>query len=161
MTQTQEEATAQKWSNRRKWFLWIGGAVLVYIVLYLIGAELPGAENAPTTTTAESPTTREATTATLAREPITVSGRGQSIADVELTRGLARFSMKHEGSGYFSVHLLTVDGQRAYVAGAASETLLASGGGVWEGQKAVRIDKAGPFVLDVSANGPWQVTITY
>lgn len=140
----------------------IGVVLALGFVLSLGSTPDTSTENASQPAVTQAADSQPSDTPLPAKEPITVSGRGQSIADVELTRGLARFSMKHEGSGHFAVELLTPDGQRATGANAASDTLLANTSGApWEGQKAVRIEKAGPFVLDVSANGPWQVTITY
>lgn len=88
MTQTQENATAQKWSNRRKWFLWIVGAVLVYIVLYAIGAELPGAENAPQQGSQAVSTSMSGQTASLGAR--TSFGEGTYRVGTDIESGLYR-----------------------------------------------------------------------
>lgn len=150
------------------------GGVAVLIVLALIGslAQQPSggtsasssgqqATPRPPTATREATATTVPPTAVPAPEPIVLNGRGQSVVDVQLTRGLARFAMKHTGQSNFAILLMTSDGQRASSAGAASETLLANQIGTWEGQQAVRVERAGGFVLQVTADGPWSVTITY
>lgn len=104
----------------------------------------PAANSASAAGTAPAP-------AAAARQPVELNGSGKRVADVTLPSGLARFSLRHTGTRNFSVWLMDSDGKRL--------DLLANQIGAWDGEKAVRIDKAGPYVLDVTADGDWQVVV--
>ena len=162
----------RNWSKKQWAGVVVGGIVFAGVVNGVLNPDPP--QNAP----AAQPTAAVASaaqgaapaattvppapepTATPAPEPVVLSGSGKAVRDVTLARGLARLTMKHAGQGHFAVTMLTADGQRASVAGAASETLLANtAGAAWEGEKAVRVERAGPFVLDISADGAWEIAI--
>ena len=72
----------------------------------------------------------------------------------ELSQGLKTFSMTHQGSGHFSVHLLGKDGSRVGV-----DSLLANEVGSFDGSKAVRIPKEDIYLLQVEADGPWTIQV--
>lgn len=93
-----------------------------------------------------------------ATQPAELNGTGQSVADVTLPAGLVRFSMKHTGTRAFAVELMDGSGKRLREAG-LSESLLGNGVGSWSGEKAVTVEKAGAYVLQVTADGPWQIVV--
>ena len=85
--------------------------------------------------------------------PITVSGKGQQASQFfNLTTGLAIFKMTHDGQGHFSITLL--DSRGSYI-----DLLVNESGAAFDGSKALGIEEAGVFILDVSADGNWSVTI--
>lgn len=95
-------------------------------------------------------------------EPYVISGSGQSTSEAfNLVPGLRTFAVEYEGSGkyeYFSVELLNQDGS-----GRESEFLfteMLDSGQPFTGSEAAQIRGPGVYVLQVKANGPWQVTIT-
>lgn len=84
--------------------------------------------------------------------PIILSGKGQRATDLFfLPEGLVRFEMTHDGDSNFAIKLL--DDQGRY------QALLVNEIGTFEGSKAERIDKAGMYLLDITANGNWKITI--
>ncbi len=86
-------------------------------------------------------------------EPIQLVGAGQQAsADFSLFPGLAIARMTHGGTGHFGVRLLDAQGQLV--------DLLANNIGPFDGSNAFRIDQPGRFLLDISADGGWGVTIT-
>ena len=86
------------------------------------------------------------------KEPVTLSGTGQQATETfHLDKGLTRFEMTHTGSGHFGVWLLDSEGNNV--------ALLANEVGSFDGSKAERINKSGEYLLDVSANGSWTVSI--
>jgi hypothetical protein len=88
-----------------------------------------------------------------APEPIALSGTGQSATDpFELEDGLAIFRMTHQGQGNFIVDLLDESGQSAAPMGLVNEI------GSFEGSYAQQVI-AGQHVLDVMADGAWNITI--
>ncbi len=89
--------------------------------------------------------------------PQTTSFQGNSQAATdffELSEGLKRFQMTHQGSGHFGVTLLNKDGSRI-----GMESLLANEVGAFDGSKAARIPRNDIYLLQVSADGPWTVQI--
>lgn len=86
-------------------------------------------------------------------EPIQLVGTGQQAsADFPLVPGLAIARMTHGGTGHFGVRLLDAQGQLV--------DLLANNIGPFDGSKAFQIDQPGRFLLDISADGGWSMTIT-
>ncbi len=84
--------------------------------------------------------------------PITLSGTGQQASKkFSLESGLSIFKMTHTGTSNFAVILMDSDGQRV--------ELLVNDIGKFDGSKAVGIAKKGEYILDVSADGKWTVTI--
>jgi len=90
--------------------------------------------------------------ATTTPVPITLSGTGQQASEMfYLDEGLVVFEMTHDGDGYFGIWLLDDEGGRI--------DLLVNEGGDFNGSKAVGINKAGIYLLDISADGNWTITI--
>ena len=82
-------------------------------------------------------------------------GNSQTASDFfELSEGLKRFAMTHQGNGHFGVTLLNKDGSRI-----GMESLLANAVGPFDGSKAVRIPREDVYLLQVSADGPWTVQV--
>jgi len=68
-----------------------------------------------------------------------------------LDKGLVTFEMTHNGDGHFGVVLLNAEGD--YI------DLLANGIGEFDGSKAVGISESGIYLLDISADGNWEISI--
>lgn len=86
-------------------------------------------------------------------QPIVLAGAGQQASPVfQLNPGLAIARLTHNGARHFGVNLLDSQGQLV--------DLLANDIGLFDGSKAVEIDSGGQFLLDISADGNWSVTIT-
>ena len=86
-------------------------------------------------------------------EPISLSGNASQTTDFfDLEEGLAVFDFSHQGQANFIATLLNEQG---------TEVAFALGNeiGNVETSSAVRIPKAGSYVLDVDADGPWSATI--
>ena len=84
--------------------------------------------------------------------PITLSGMGQQASEMfYLDEGLVIFEMTHDGDGYFGIWLLDDEGDMI--------DLLVNEGGEFDGSKAVGISGGGIYLLDISANGNWTITI--
>lgn len=84
--------------------------------------------------------------------PIDLSGQGQKATDsFSLPSGSSIFKMKHTGSSNFSVRLLDDQGELV--------DLLVNEIGSFDGQKALGIETAGDYLLDIAADGPWTITI--
>ncbi|MDP2210919.1 MAG: hypothetical protein Q8J63_04185 [Candidatus Aquicultor sp.] len=83
---------------------------------------------------------------------INLSAKGQQASSkFNLSEGLSVFSMTHKGTSNFAITLLDQNGQHV--------ELLVNVIGSFDGSKAVGIANAGTYVLDVSADGPWSVSI--
>ena len=84
---------------------------------------------------------------------VAFSGGAQKATELfPLQVGLARFEMNFKGDGNFAVWLMDSNGKNI--------ELLANKIGAFEGSKAVGIERAGNYLLDVSANGGWAVVVT-
>jgi len=82
-------------------------------------------------------------------------GNSQTASDFfQLSEGLKRFAMTHQGSGHFGVTLLNKNGSRI-----GMESLLANDAGPFNGSKAVRVPREDVYLLQVSADGPWSVQV--
>jgi len=111
------------------------------------GTYLLNVEGGSWEVTIETPTYAGAPTA-----PTTFTGTSASGSNVvELTRGLARFTLSAKGRGNFAVWLFGGDGKRV--------DLLANDIGAFDGSKAVQIPLDGPYVLDVTADGAWTIQV--
>jgi hypothetical protein len=85
-------------------------------------------------------------------EPIILSGNGQeATSKFILEKGLTIFNMKHDGTSNFAVWLMDSSGRRV--------DLLVNEIGEFDGSKAIGIENAGQYILDIDANGNWEVEI--
>lgn len=91
-------------------------------------------------------------TSTAPAAPQTFTGRGQQVSPMfKLASGLTIFHMAHDGGSNFAVVLL--DNKGNWV------ELLVNEIGSFDGAKAVGIRRAGVYLLDITADGNWTVTI--
>jgi len=80
------------------------------------------------------------------------SGDGTTITDFfQLSGGLTKFNLAHQGSRNFIVNLLDRNGAR--VGNLTNEV------GSFDGSKAVRVPEDGVYLLQVDANGPWTIQV--
>lgn len=130
------------------------------LVLFFIGCCGPTGSNVSNPTSQPITPSRSASTATPIPtitpipepSPISLSGTGQTATQkFRLEKGLSIFEMKHFGSSNFAIWLMNSQGQK--------EELLVNEIGDFDGSKAYGIEKAGDYLLDISADGPWSVTI--
>ena len=85
--------------------------------------------------------------------PPLLKGHGQQVSPkFTLQQGLVTFHMAHNGQRNFIVWLLDQQGNRV--------GLLVNKTGSFNGAKALGIQRAGLFVLDIQADGNWAVNIT-
>lgn len=83
--------------------------------------------------------------------PSTFSGVGQKATQkFPIGKGLATFSLKHDGQSNFAVLLLDNNG--------STVELLVNEIGPFNGSKAVKIPKDGDYLLDISADGNWTIS---
>lgn len=84
--------------------------------------------------------------------PIVLRDRGQKATQmIYLDSGLTRFEMVHDGSSNFIVWLMDAEGNKI--------DLLVNEIGDFEGSKAVGIYGSGAYLLDVTADGDWEIKI--
>ena len=84
--------------------------------------------------------------------PVTLTGTGRTAPDaLQLTRGSARFELRHEGEENFAVWLYSAAGERV--------ALLANEVGAYEGTRLATVPSSGIYVLDVTAGGAWSVAV--
>lgn len=80
------------------------------------------------------------------------SGVGKKITDeFYLQKGIAKIQMDYIGQSNFIVRLMDKDGNLI--------ELLANEIGSWDGATAIRIDRSGYYLMDVTADGRWTVVI--
>lgn len=85
-------------------------------------------------------------------QPITLSGRGQKASDkFNLPQELVRFEMTHDGTSNFAIWLLDSQGNK--------KELLVNEIGKFQGSKAVGIKESGDYLLDINADGNWNIKI--
>lgn len=85
-------------------------------------------------------------------KPRTFTGKGQQVSPfISLSKGLTTFSLKHSGASNFAVKLLDSNGQ--------AEELLVNEIGKFDGSKALGISSSGLYLLDISADGDWTVSV--
>ena len=77
--------------------------------------------------------------------------RQQATDPFGLESGLWHAELSHSGGGHFSAWLLNSDGDRV--------SLLANETGQFRGSKLIALERAGQFVLDVSATDAWSVDL--
>jgi hypothetical protein len=118
-----------------------------------VAAALPPAPTWPPAAPTATPVPPPAPTATPIPPPAgqTLSGQGQQATQTfQLVGGLAIFRMTHSGSSNFAIWLMNDRGERV--------ELLVNEIGSFHGAKAVGVD-TGNYLLDITADGPWTVTI--
>lgn len=120
------------------------------------GAETPAPTTleTPTTATTEVPTTTptQAPTPTPTQPPRTFSGNGTAATPFfDLNEGLAVFSYSTTATGAFSVTLLNSEG--------TVTDSIADATGPISGSKAIALPATGPYLMNVAATGPWEVSI--
>jgi hypothetical protein len=85
-------------------------------------------------------------------QPITLSGAGKEVTSrFRLEKGLSVFNMKHEGSSNFILWLMDTFGQ--------NKELLANEIGSFQGSTALGITSAGDYVMDITADGSWNIRV--
>lgn len=83
---------------------------------------------------------------------IILDGTGQEASEkFVLESGLVIFDMFHTGQHNFAVWLIDNNGKKV--------ALLVNEIGYFDGSKAIRIDKTGVYLLDISADGYWAIII--
>jgi hypothetical protein len=87
------------------------------------------------------------------KKPVTFTGKGDDVPQfINIKKkGLVRFNMSHDGESNFAIWLM--DGNGKYV------DLLANEIGSFSGSKALKIRKKGIYLLDITADGNWSVSI--
>ena len=84
--------------------------------------------------------------------PLTLSGKGQKASDFfHLSQGLIIFRMTHDGQSNFAIWLLDTQGNTV--------DLLVNDIGPFDGSTAVGIQQSENYLLNVTADGNWAVTI--
>jgi len=84
--------------------------------------------------------------------PKTFTGVGQQVSGfMIIPKGLTTFRMTHNGQSHFGIWLLDEKGNNV--------ELLVNEIGVFDGSKAVGIPSTGIYLLDISADGNWSVTV--
>ena len=104
-------------------------------------------ENTSKSTTTQSQTSTERQTA------VRLEGSGDRIKTVSLKRGLAIFTITYYGSRHFAVWLKDSGGEEL--------ELLANETEAYSGQKSVKIQREGTYLLEITAggNGKWKIDI--
>jgi len=142
-------------SDLRNWFVkhWIITIFLVLTVIGLIGSNAQEAKVYSNVPTSENQNDQQNVVAPSEKfAPINLSGNGQQASEkFTLPKGLATFKMKYSGQSHFSIFLLDGDGDKI--------ELLVNEIGGFDGSKAVKVRRAGTYLLDVSADAPWSVVI--
>jgi len=105
-----------------------------------------------TTSTSTQKVTKPSPTPTDTPEPIVLSGTGQeATSKFTLEKGLSKFRMNHDGDSNFAILLLDDEGNNV--------DLLVNEIGEFDGSKAVGITKSGIYLLDISADGNWEISV--
>lgn len=112
----------------------------------------PTATPRPTRTPPPTATPQPTPTPVPTVAPQDLRGTGQRVVKVQLAPGLAVFAMKHTGKSNFAITLLESSGDPI--------DLLVNEIGSFTGSTAVAIPEAATYVLNVDADGPWQIHIT-
>ncbi|MHB0914774.1 MAG: hypothetical protein ACYC5A_01175 [Thermoleophilia bacterium] len=141
-------------------FIAVLGAVLVLLYfLLIIGCGVTSTQETVAKTVSESAktVTITQTVTAVAEEPKpspgnVISGTGQQASEMfTLEKGLAKFYLAHDGQHHFGIWLMDDQGQNI--------DLLVNETGPFDGSKAVKIPNDGTYILDISADGNWTVTI--
>jgi hypothetical protein len=81
-----------------------------------------------------------------------LEGTGQQSSKYfTLKKGMVNFKLTHQGEGHFSATLFNKDGD--YI------SLLANHIGNFNGSKVVAIKETKEYIINISAGGPWTITI--
>lgn len=84
--------------------------------------------------------------------PLTLQGTGQQASELfTLDYGLKTFEMNYRGASNFIVWLMDDQGNRV--------DLLANEIGSFNGSKAIGIPQTGTYLLDVQADGKWEISV--
>lgn len=90
-----------------------------------------------------------------APETRSFSGNSKTATSLfELSGGLKKFDMTHQGDANFIVDLLDENGASVSMMGLVNEI------GPFDGSKALSVPDDGIYLLQVEANGPWTIEIT-
>lgn len=85
-------------------------------------------------------------------KPKIFTGVGQSVSPfIKLDKGLTVFKLKHTGKSNFATWLMDENGNR--------EELLVNETGGFDGSKAVGIRQSGIYLMDISADGEWSISV--
>lgn len=150
--------------SRKTIVLLFGGAIVVLFVV--IGSSGPKSRNeinikpmdqvqVESNSTAPSATTSPIITQKVQDvkiEPLKLKGTGPKATDFfRLDKGLKRFTITHDGTGYFGVVLMDDKGDKV--------DRLVNDLSPYNGSKALKISQTGNYLLNIEANGNWTVTI--
>ena len=162
-TRTPDEQ-AQNAQTKKLWYQKWWGKIIVVIIFSIAGISMIGAmmvdDEKNDTNSNQQITSQEDQSKEQSKKeetipepaPIKLSGIGQQASQkFNLEDGLSVFKMTHTGASNFAVILMDSDGQKI--------ELLVNEIGKFDGAKAVGIAKRGEYILDVSADGKWAVTI--
>lgn len=151
---TQNTQTKKPW-YKKWWVIGIGALFLYSIVSNSFEEAREKAKEAKDTVSDNQQVTKQANQLEEVipePSPIKLSGTSQQASQTfSLENGLSVFKMTHTGTSNFAVVLMDSDGQRV--------ELLVNEIGKFDGAKAVGITKKGEYILDVSADGKWAITI--
>jgi hypothetical protein len=112
----------------------------------------------PTSTSAEPSSLPGVESRQLAPEPLFFSGSGkQTTPRFELAPGLVVLKVTHDGGSTFVVAL--IDGEGNQVVDSSGGAPLINELGPFDGSVAVSIQRRGEYLLDVTADGNWSVSI--
>jgi hypothetical protein len=119
----------------------------IVAALAVIAGNLAANDRTEETTPTETKTTETSTT-----EPVKFSGTGRQASEkFTLQQGLAIFRVNYEGESNFVVSLMNSEGEEV-------QTLF-NEIGAYEAARGFAINKAGEYLLNVQARGPWTFTI--
>lgn len=141
------------------------GCVALVIILFVvigilgaIGSKKQTNTNIENTTITETTTLPPAITPTPA-EPLKLTGVGKKATNLfTLEKGLRRFTMNYRGTSNFIVKLLDENGNAAG-GSFGFDSLIANEIGNFEGSKAVKMEKTGNYLLDITGEGSWTIVI--
>lgn len=132
--------------DRLFWVLFI----VSMLVFYSIGAS--SRSNNPSPTAEQKPQDQPKIEVVKPPEPIKLAGIGQKATNkFTLHKGLAVFKMTHDGARNISMELMDSKGGLV--------SLLVNEIGAFDGSKAVQIETDGEYLIDVSADGNWTISI--
>jgi len=83
---------------------------------------------------------------------ISVSGHGPGAVPIELEPGLTIFNWTHDGSSWFDVDLLDVNG--------SDRRNLVLFDGTFNGSNAILVLERGIYAIDIDADGNWTLNVT-
>jgi len=147
-----KDMSKEEENNAIKGFVII--AVVVFVIISIASSGNKSVSTTQTSTT-DSTSIQQPTKQAEVKspDPILLSGQGQQASNkFKLESGLSVFKLTHTGSSNFGVWLKDDKG--------GNVELLANDIGSFDGSKAVGVKNAGDYILDVSADDAWTVTIT-